>query len=162
MCHLQLPTVMYPSLPHNPTKMTIPEAVGNQMTTVVEIPKTEDASKPKLQQVPAVPDPTKGLHKGYHLTCPKEPRFWPDPLNNNLFQCSNYFHVSSNATNAPPLVAKLMIYLYQSNYYSYSAAAVVFPLYRSPCAETLSFIYFRLFLHQINIFDFNARITTVS
>ena len=138
--------------------MTIPEAVGDQMTTVVEIPKTEDASKPKLQQIPAlpvppvllgllvtsvllgllvpsvllglpaVPDSTKGLHKGYHLTCPKEPRFWPDPLNNNLFQRSNYFHVSSNATNAPPLVAKLMIYLYQSNYYSYSAAAVVFPL----------------------------------
>jgi len=57
-CHLQLPTVMYPSLPHNPTKMTIPEAVGDQMTTVVEIPKTEDASKPKPQQVPAVADPT--------------------------------------------------------------------------------------------------------
>ena len=119
---------MYPSLPHNQTKMTIPEAVGDQMTTVVEIPKTEDASKPKLQQIPAlpvppvllgllvppvllglgvllglpvppvllgllvpsvllgllvpsvllglpaVPDSTKGLHKGYHLTCPKKPR----------------------------------------------------------------------------------------
>ena len=27
-------------------KMTIPEAVGDQMTTMVEIPKTEDTSKP--------------------------------------------------------------------------------------------------------------------
>merc|ERR1719510_386318 len=57
-CHLQLPTVMYLSLPHNPTKTTIPEAVGDQMTTEVEIPKTEDASKPKPQPVPAVADPT--------------------------------------------------------------------------------------------------------
>jgi len=59
-CHLQLPTVMYPSLPHNPTKTTIPEAVGDQMTTVtvMEIPKTEDASNPNPQQVPAAADPT--------------------------------------------------------------------------------------------------------
>jgi len=107
---LQLPNVIYPSLPHNPMKnKTIAEAGGLIiMKTVVEIPKIEDASNPKQQQVPAAPDPTK-LHKGYRLTCPKVPRFWPDPLNNNLFQCSKYFHVSSNAAGAP--VAKLMIFV---------------------------------------------------